>query len=252
MALKHRIIIRAERPWLRRGLIAAAVAVLALGAWGLYHYTRTTTVSDFQRAQLERDQLRSENRTLSRKLRAAREDNLELKDQLAYLNSSKDIDRDACAMVKKSLAGLQQDNSNLREQLAFYRGIVSPKESSEGLRIYDFKVDGRSKSDVYDFDLLLVQVIHHDRRVSGTAQVRFDGVQDGKSASYSLSSLALGKDPSLDFAFKYFQEIEGRFKLPKGFRPLRVTVTLDPKQGLPKVENEYDWAKIRRGMQGTS
>lgn len=247
MARKHRIIVAPHRPWLRWLLIALGTALLALGGWGLYTYTRATTISDFQRARSERDRLRNNNGSLADRLRAARADNQQLRDELAYIKRSGQIDGDACALVKKSLSGMQQENSNLREQLAFYRGIVSPKQSSEGLRVYDLKMTRKAKAtDAYDFELLLIQPIHHDHPVSGTAELVINGLQDGKRRSYPLSDLIAAGHKNLLFSFKYFQEIDGSFQLPSGFRPIRVAVTLTPGGDMAKVEESYDWAKIEQ------
>ena len=60
-----KVVIKAYRPRLRMALTAAAVAALAIAAWGLYSYTRATTVVDFERAQSERDRLLEERRDLT-------------------------------------------------------------------------------------------------------------------------------------------------------------------------------------------
>ena len=52
-----KVVIKAYRPRLRMALTAAGAAALAIGAYGLYSYTRATTVVDFERAQTERDRL---------------------------------------------------------------------------------------------------------------------------------------------------------------------------------------------------
>lgn len=246
---KHRIVIDQRRPWLKTALIVVATAVLALAGWALYSYTRATTVSDFERARSERDQLRDDNRDLARRLRAARDDNGKLRDQLAYIKRSEQIDGDACKLVKQSMAGMQQENSSLREQLAFYRGIVSPKQSSEGLRVYDLKMTrhrGDKNENEYDFELLLIQPMHHDQSVSGNPDIALNGLQDGKRRRLPLASVIFTGDKNLVFSFKYFQELDGSFRLPAGFRPIRVTVTLTPKDNQPKVEQSYDWSKIEQ------
>lgn len=242
---KHRIVIAQHRPWLRTTLVVVATALLALGAWALYSYTRASTASEYAHAETERDRLLDENRRLARQLRSSREDNRNLSDQLAYIKRSGEIDGDACTLVKKSLAGMQQENSNLREQLAFYRGIAAPAQSSEGLRVYDLKItpaDG--KASAYDFELLLIQPMHHDQLVKGRADIAFVGLSDGQLQQVPFAKVALSSDKNLVFSFKYFQELDGRFRLPAGFRPVRVSVTLTPEGGGAKVEETYDWAKI--------
>ena len=51
--VKHRIVIQQHRPWQSPMLVAGGACLLAVAGWGLYSYTRASTVSDFERAQLE-------------------------------------------------------------------------------------------------------------------------------------------------------------------------------------------------------
>lgn len=241
--VQHRVVIDTHRPWRRFGLVGGAAAALLLGGWGLYSYTRATTVSDFERARSERDQLLEDRRNLSRDLRAARSENEQLKDQLAYYGRSQEIDETACAAVKKSIADLQAQDSDLREQLAFYRGIVSPQESQAGVRVYEFKLS-KSAPSLYRYDLVLIQSVRHDKRLSGSIDVVFDGVKAGQKQSFKLSDAMTEDRKNLLFSFRYFQEFSGTFHLPEGLRPLRATVKLDPDGDAPAVEDEYDWAKI--------
>src|SRR5690606_11397000 len=96
---------------------------------------------DFERAQLEVEQLRNERRGLVRDLRAARDEVKRLEEQAVYIQRSQEIDEQACSAVRESLTQLQAEVSDLREQLAFYRGIVAPEQSRAGVRVYEFKVE---------------------------------------------------------------------------------------------------------------
>ncbi len=226
-------------------VVGAAVAAAILSAFGLYQYTRATTVSDFERAQSERDKLLEERRDLTRELRAARTENQTLRDQLAYAGRSQEIDGSACTTVKASLGSLQAEASDLREQLAFYRGIVSPSESQAGVRVYDFKVRKTARANSFSFDLVLIQSVRHEKRIGGSVGVTIDGIKGGQKLSLKLKDLLTDPKPDMVFSFKYFEEFAGGFDLPDGFRPLRAIVAVQP-QGdeASNVEDQYDWAKI--------
>ncbi len=219
---------------------------LLLGAFGVYRYTRATTVSDFEHAQSERDRLLEERRELTRELRSARGDNAALKNQVAYLSRSQEIDDGACNSVKQSLTQYQTEASDLREQLAFYRGIVSPQESRAGVRVYDFKVT-KSKTGpaAYHYDLVLIQSVRTEKRVGGSIDIVFEGLKGNVKQQLHLGELAADGSKNLLFSFKYFEEFGGSLRLPDGFRPLRATVTLQPAgDSAPKIEDEYEWVKI--------
>jgi hypothetical protein len=246
--VRHKIVITRHRPWLRTGLIAAAAFAIALGGWGLYRYTRATTVSDFESAQLEVEHLRDERRTLTHDLRSARAEADQLRDQVVYAQRSQDIDSQACTTVRESLSHLQAEVSDLREQLAFYRGIVSPEQSKAGVRVYDFKVLRGASANVYKYDLVLIQSVRHDQRVGGQISMAVHGMQAGEKKSLGIDEIAVGGAQNLVFSFKYFEEFSGEFKLPPGFAPDSVTVALEPSvEGAPRVEDGFEWGKVLSG-----
>lgn len=241
-----KVVIKAYRPRLRWALMAAASAAIAIGAWGLYSYTRATTVVDFERAQSERDRLLDERRSLTGKLREAQAEVEKLEDQVVYLQRSQEIDQQACATVKASLAGLQEEVADLQEQVAFYRGIVSPDASRAGVRVYEFKVYPTATAGVFRYDLVLIQSVRHDRRVAGRVEISLQGFAGGQTQVRRLSELILSGEKNLLFSFKYFEEFGGEFRLPDGFRPLRAIVAVLPEGGsVPKIEDEFEWSKIQ-------
>lgn len=243
--MKHTIIIQRHRPWLRPALIAGGSAALALAAFGLYTYTRAHTVSDFERSQLEVEQLRDERRQLTRDLRAAKKEVADLKDQVVYVQRSGEIDTQACDSVRASIASQQTETADLREQLAFYRGIVSPDLSRAGVRIYDLKLTQGANDRTYRYELALIQSIRHDRRIGGRIDLMIEGMQGGARQTLRWDDVVSGDAKNLLFSFKYFEEFSGELHLPSGFKPLRVTAKLvTDVEGAPPVEDQFDWNKI--------
>jgi hypothetical protein len=243
--MKHKIVITRDRPLLKAGIIAGGAFAIAVSGFVLYRYTRATTVTDFERAQTDVEQLRDERRSLTRDLRGAKTQIEQLKDQVVYAQRSGEIDSQACGTVKASLGGLQAEVADLREQLAFYRGIVSPDLSRAGVRVYEFKVDKSTTSTGFHYELVLIQSVRHDRQVGGRIQIDMEGTKDGVAQTLKLEDAALGGAKTLQFSFKYFEEFNGEFHLPPGFRPVRVTVTLATDQAdVPDVKEQFDWDKI--------
>lgn len=243
---RHRIVITVDSPRRRRAIVAAAVALLMLAAFALYRVTRATAVSDFEAATSERDQLVAERRQLTRALRAARSEADALRDQVAYLTRSQQIDDGACVAVKASLGQLQAESADLREQLAFYRGIVSPQDAATGVRVYEFRVRPlQSAPNAWRYDLVLIQPVRSDKRIGGQAEVIFEGLENGAKRRLKLADIAVEGGRGLVFSFKYFEEFGGELRFPQGFRPLRAVVQLQAGSGPnARVDDEYEWAKI--------
>ncbi len=238
----HRIIIRQHRPWQRTLVTAVAVAALLLAGFALYRYTRQNTVADFEKATSERDRFQLERRDLAQQLRAAKAELGKLRADLAYAQQAQTIDGEACNSLKATLGKLESEAGTLREQLAFYRGIASPDETKAGVRVQEFGV--RKKNGQWHYEMVLIQSVREESRIAGSAEVRIEGQLGGRPQAHALSSLITAGEKNLVFSFKYFEEFSGEFKLPPGFKPIKVAVTLNPSDDRPTVVNEYIWANI--------
>lgn len=249
MADRFRIV-RSDRPhrwrWVFWAIaVIVILVVLAAAGWGLYHYARGAAQARIEHADLRSRKLMATRQNLRGQLEAEQKRTTKLAAQLAYIQQSHQINGDACKLVKQSLGELQGENSKLKKQLAFYRGIVSPKASATGLRVYTLSLTPRRHAPRdYDFDLVIVQSLHQGQNVSGVALVQIEGLQGAKPTSYKLSDLAMGSSGKLAFSFKYFQNLHGHLKLPVHFQPKRVKVKLERHVGGHDVEQIFKWADV--------
>lgn len=249
--MQHKIVIARHRPWFKTGLIAVGVSLLAVLVWGIYSYTRATTVTDFERAQTELERAQDERRALTRDLRAARAEVDELRNQLAYQKRSVEIDAHACDEVKQSLAGLQAEVSSLREQLTFYRGMSSQGQGRSGVRVHELKLHAKDRT-TYSYDLTLIQSVQKDRFFGGVAKMEIQGLQGATRQNLALEDISLGEVKKLIFSMKYYQEFRGEFRLPEGFKPQRAVVTLQVDgENVPRVEESFEWTRILAGGGGS-
>lgn len=232
----NRLVVKAHNP-LRVGLMVLAIAgVLLLAGWGLFEYGGHKAGYDYRSANARAAELLEDKAALEQLIAGLRE-------QKAVLERSREVEREAARELNNTVAGLQAEISELKSELAFYRGIVAPKEAAGGLRIQRFDVSPNGVKRGYRYKLVLTQVLKNDTVARGSATVRLEGTRDGELANLTLTDLGLGgKDGKLNFRFRYFQDFEGDFILPDGFVPNRATVQVNPRgRGHRDFEQVFDW-----------
>jgi hypothetical protein len=218
-------------------LALAVVAVLLVSAGYLL----------FQRgvdhAGLELNRLDQQRIELAEQLAQERGVNAGLRQQLAILERSSEIDRRASLEVRDEFAALQDKVQALRKELAFYRGIVSPADTKAGLNIQRFDLQPGSLAGHYTYRLMLTQVKRNDRYVRGIIEIDVEGMQDGDSKVLSFAGLRVDKGEAPKFKFRYFQEFKGEIELPPEFDPQRLTIRAKTtgKDQPPGVEKTMDW-----------
>lgn len=186
-------------------------------------------------AQGDQLRLRSRIRALQKENRAAAE-------QLARLQTDARIDREAYSQVEEQLADLQGKIIEQQEELAFYRGIVGGPGKG-GLRVQDFSLSSLPSGAVR-LRFVLTRVERAGQQVRGQAQVRVEGVRDGRVVSLDLASLVRSNGSrSLTFDFRYFQDIEAELQIPAGFTPQRVIIRVLPTTaGLRSSVESFPWS----------
>jgi len=169
-----------------------------------------------------------------------KEDKISLRDQLALVKRSTQVDAQAYLEVKKNLKALQQEILELREEVSFYRGIVAPRESSSGLRIDRFEITKAAGERLFHYNLVLTQVLKNHRNVRGTVKLLVDGVLDDRPKKLRMRKVSATKKKFLEFKFKYFQKFEGDLRMPEGFQPRQVIVEVSPRKR-KKILGSFDW-----------
>lgn len=167
-----------------------------------------------------------------------------LKEEIALLETHRDIDREAYNEVETSLTALQAKIQEQTDAIAFYRGIVSPEDGAAGLKVQDLELTRGPEEHRYKIRLVLVQSLKHDRKVSGDVSLSVEGEQEGSTVTYEYAQL-LPEDTKQNwpFSFRYFQDFDREIVLPDGFTPERITIEVRSKtRSISSIEESYPWA----------
>lgn len=170
-------------------------------------------------------------------------DIIELHQEVALLETHRNVERIAYKEVEKNLLTLQAKIQEQRDAIAFYRGIVSPTDGNSGLRVQDLKLTrGRAERE-FNVRIVLVQAMKHDRKVSGDVNLSVEGSQDGVETSYTFAQLiAAGEDKRWVYSFRYFQDFDRQLVLPDGFTPERIKIEVHSRtRSISSIEESFDW-----------
>jgi hypothetical protein len=216
--------------------LAAGLGMLLLAAWWMYDAGKL-------RGAVELKSLRTEHAVLQQRHAKVGSENRKLREKVAILERSSQIDRQAAQDVKADLGELEEALQVSREEIEFYRGIISPGDVKSGLRIHRFALEGGAAAGEYHYELVLTQLKRNDRHVSGVVGWRISGQVQGEHAELTLVDVTQPAVKQLKFRFRYFQDLAGSITLPENFEPEKVTLHIKPegKGKVEPVEQVFDW-----------
>ena len=154
------------KAWAIRGLV---IGLMAISAYLVFEFGRIKAGYDVVDAAAERQVYEDRIEDLDQQIIA-------LKQEVALLETHREIDQEAYKEVEGSLAALQAKIQEQRDAIAFYRGIVSPADGKSGLRVQDLKLTRGKAEREFNLRLVLVQAKQHNRKVSGDERVLFLGI----------------------------------------------------------------------------
>jgi cell division protein FtsB len=224
----------AGRTWVVRGLL---IGLIVISGYLIFEFGRISAGYDVVDAAKNRSAYEDRIDTLDDEIVALRQ-------EVALLETHREIDREAYKEVESSLTSLQAKIQEQRDAIAFYRGIVSPADGKSGLRVQDFKLTRGKAEREFNLRLVLVQAMQHDRKVSGDVNLTVLGSQDGVETVYKLNQLIPAEaDKGWAFSFRYFQDFDRQLVLPDGFTPERIRVEVRSKtRSISSIEESYAWA----------
>lgn len=230
------LIVKQRSFWHSRQGVAVIVLLALLLAWGVFELGRYRAGYDTLAVAGERSELNGQIAELERQLQ-------EMRDQHAVLERSGQIESQAYKQLEGTVTGLQDEILELKEELAFYRGIVSPKDDAKGLKVQNFELRKVGKGRHYGYKVVLTQVLNDGSLVRGDLTLEVAGRIKGEQKALPLEELGeAGDGDETTFNFKYFQILEGDLVLPEGFEPSKVNLTVKPKgKTNNKLTQTFDW-----------
>ncbi len=218
------------------GMRIAAVMAILVGAYLIFEFGRIQADFNIVDASKEKQDLRAE-------IDLRDEEILLLKQDVARLETNSLVEGEAYKDVETNLIDLQQKIQEQKNAIAFYRGIVSPKDGGRGLRIANLKLTRGKDEQHFNLRLVLVQVMQHDRSVKGKVEFSVEGAQNGVTTTYKLAQL-LPEDGKSNwpFAFRYFQDFDRELVIPDGFTPDKITVeVISNTRSIASLTESFDW-----------
>ncbi len=219
---KHRwhALCQFEQGFKPRGLIlmamALAVALLGYSVGYVEQWSLHKQVDHYQDAQgdWEKERLALERELATRGLEVRMEQQSQLE-------------------TREMMAHQQQRIDALEKELAFYRNVMAPEKTADGVQIHDLVLDDTVDANRYRYRLLLTQQKIRKRFVKGTVRLTLHGSENGQPVSRDLTQMGVDA-ASLKFSFRYFQQLESEFTLPEDFVPERLVVEVK----LPKASGQ--------------
>ncbi len=189
--------------WRMLGLVVVLSCSLALAAW-MYDAGRRFAGFDSSEAAQELSQLRESVGQLTKETAVLR----------ASVNASESklqIERSAQTQLGRQVKALEDENARLKEDLAFFENLIPSEHRDNTLLINRFRVDAGALPGEFRYRLLLLQGGRRDKPFQGNLQLLVTLQQGGKNAIITLPEE--GAAQAYKISFKYFQRVEGTFRV---------------------------------------
>lgn len=167
-----------------------------------------------------------------------------LEQQVANLKLATEVDRKANEEVRAQVVELKMQLAEMEQDNTFYRSLMRPNTSDQGLIIDAPSISAIAGSDnKYRYNVVIKQIVAQHRQLSGYLEFEILGREESGPRRLALKDVSesVSKE-QIKLRFKYFQPVKGEMTLPEGFVPERIELKVVIK--LPKkvvLEKKFGW-----------
>ena len=203
----RRVAVRTHVAWYWRALLIAALGALVVGVgWMTYEYGME--LAGFRQSEAARElaRLRQEVREHDEKL-------AQLQASVAATDRQLQIDHATFGDLQRQVKSLSAENAALREDLAFFQSLMSAESKGASLTVNRFRVRRDAAPGEYRYRLLLVQTGQRVSEFKGKLQFVLNLEQGNRQVVMMLPPENETKVKDYELSFKFFQRVEGTFKV---------------------------------------
>ena len=186
----------------------------------------------------------TERQLMSRELNSLREENSELRRQVALLDRTSVMDKKANEEIQLTVKTLRERVAQLEQDVLFYRQVMSEETDTAGLLIGQMDVETIGEPNRYRYKLVMrQQEADGDTFLEGHVNVNLVGQQGGAQVVIPLRDVSNTEDElDIRLRFKYFQNIEGELELPSDFVPEQIHIAAVSTSPSDKTINKrFSW-----------
>jgi hypothetical protein len=203
------VAIHSQIPWYWRWIgIAMMLGISAASAAWIYDAGRR--FAGFDRSEVQEE--------LGRVKRSLDETRAELERLTVIANAAESrvsIERTAQQNLAQQIRSLEQENARLKEELATFESMLSSEgRNANAVSVYRFKVEPDVLPGEYRYRLLLLTPsTRREREFHGRMELVVSLTEGGRSAMMSFPEQADASAAAFKLGFKYFQRVEGTFRI---------------------------------------
>ncbi|WP_157484903.1 DUF6776 family protein [Gilvimarinus polysaccharolyticus] len=212
------------------------LALLVAGTGGGYLYGCWTGLGGKSFALGPGDQL-------STQLQESRAEAEQLRQQVANLMLSSEVDRQANDSVRNEVIALREQIASLEADITFYRGLMAPGDQAKGLKLGEMQLVARNEPGYFSYKFVVQQLATQHEVISGVVNITLVGRRAGETERLALHEVSDDvDDEDIKLRFKYFQNIEGELSLPDGFTPEKVElVAQSTGKNAAEAKKSFSW-----------
>ncbi len=218
-----RMTIRSQMAWYWRWLLNLLMMAAVAGiVWWLVQNSYRITGFNFEEARTQIAALGEENGKLKRELEGSRS-------MLTERDRQLQIEKASQSELGRTVAQLQDENAALKEDLGFLRNIMSSGTTPEGIGVSNLKVESDGKPQEYRYRMLLTQGGQRKQDFKGKVQLLARVEQKNVLSTLTFPDPDAGESTG-GVEFRFYQKVEGRFRIPEGavLRSVDVRVLQSP------------------------
>ena len=221
----ERMAIKSHMPWyVKASSYAVTMGIAAAVAWVVVDNSYRITGFNRDEARVQIASLSAENEKLKQSLNTVKSQLNDREGQLKIEKASQDE-------LARNIGQLQEENASIKEDLGFLRNVMSSGSVPDGLAIQNLKVEPDALPNEFRYRLLLTQGGQRRQDFKGKLQVIARVQPVGTSAIGQQLTLSFPSDTDLRASasvveFRFYQKIDGRFKIPEGSKLKSVQVRL--------------------------
>lgn len=199
------VAVHARYPWYLRWTIFSFLIFANIGLiWGAFALGR-------QFNGLDRIEPINDVTDLGEITQRLADENERLRNSASAFERNLEVERATASDLAKQVRTVALENAVLKEDIAVFKALMSPPGKDAGVNVNRFKVERETLPGEYRYRLLLTQSGQRLREFQGSVKFIVSLQQEGKKV---VMAMPVENGKSHDLNFKFYQRIEGSFKVP--------------------------------------